>query len=329
MRVSRWAETGTGRTRCRPRRAELLGDVLGDVDVEAGVLVALLEAEAGLVELDADLDLLAGTAVGPRRPSRRVRAATGGEARGPDGRGGGHGPDRRVVHVCFLLWLVDCEWCLSERCSWSVGEDLAEEVLGAIALGVGEELLGGGLSTIWPSARKTTRWAALRAKPISWVTTTMVMPCWRADHDVEDLVDHLGVEGGGGLVEEHDLGVHRQGAGDRDTLLLATRELGGVLGGLVGDADPLEQLHRALVGVALGVLRTLIGPSVTFSRIVLCAKRLKDWNTMPTSARRSASALPSSGSSLPSMVIEPDSMVSRRLIVRQSVDFPSPTGRSG
>jgi hypothetical protein len=40
--------------------AELLGDVVRDVDVEARVLVALLEAEAGLVELDADLDLLAG-----------------------------------------------------------------------------------------------------------------------------------------------------------------------------------------------------------------------------------------------------------------------------
>ena len=29
------------------------------------------------------------------------------------------------------------------------------------------------------------------------------------------------------------------------------------------------------------ILRTLIGPRVTFCRIVLCAKRLNDWNTMP------------------------------------------------
>jgi len=36
--------------------AELAGDVGGDVHVKAGVLVAVLEAEAGLVELDADLE---------------------------------------------------------------------------------------------------------------------------------------------------------------------------------------------------------------------------------------------------------------------------------
>src|SRR5207342_860060 len=34
-------------------------------------------------------------------------------------------------------------------------------------------------------------------------------------------VDHLGVERRGGLVEQHDLGLHRQRAGDRRTLLLA------------------------------------------------------------------------------------------------------------
>ena len=70
----------------------------------------------------------------------------------------------------------------------------------------------------------------------------------------------------------------------------------------------------------------MIGPSVTFSRIVLCANRLNDWNTMPTSARCAASALPSEGSGLPSSVIVPLSMVSSRLIVRHSVDLPEPEG---
>ena len=56
------------------------------------------------------------------------------------------------------------------------------------------------------------------------------------------------------------------------------------------------------------------------SRIVLWANRLKDWNTIPTSARRSASALPSSGSFWPSMVIEPDS------IGFQPVDRPAERG---
>ena len=77
---------------------------------------------------------------------------------------------------------------------------------------------------------------------------------------------------------------------------------------------------------AFDVPRTLIGPSVTFCRIVLCAKRLKLWNTMPTSLRRRASSLPSSGSGSPSMAISPFSIDSRRLIVRQSVDLPEPDG---
>ena len=72
--------------------------------------------------------------------------------------------------------------------------------------------------------------------------------------------------------------------------------------------------------------RTLIGPRVTFSRIVLWAKRLKLWKTMPTSARSEARALPSCGSAVPSRVIVPSSMVSRRLIVRHRVDLPDPDG---
>ena len=71
---------------------------------------------------------------------------------------------------------------------------------------------------------------------------------------------------------------------------------------------------------------TFIGPRVTFSRIVRCEKRLNDWKTMPTSARRAARALPSSGSSLPSIVIDPLVIVSSRLIVRHSVDLPDPDG---
>src|SRR5680860_1487199 len=53
--------------------------------------------------------------------------------------------------------------------------------------------------------------------------------------------------------------------------------------------------------------RTFSGPSVTFSSTVMCANRLNDWKTMPTSARSRARSLPSAGSGSPSSVIEPDS----------------------
>ena len=47
---------------------------------------------------------------------------------------------------------------------------------------------------------------------------------------------------------------------------------------------------------------------------------------MPTSARRCASALPSTGRGTPSIAMVPESMDSSRLIVRHSVDFPEPDG---
>ena len=93
---------------------------------------------------------------------------------------------------------------------------------------------------------KTTWSPTSRAKPISWVTTIIVIPSDGEfpDH-VEHLFDQLRVEGAGHLVEEHHVRVHRQGPGDRDPLLLAAGESFRVLVELVGEADPFEQ-GRAL-----------------------------------------------------------------------------------
>ena len=74
------------------------------------------------------------------------------------------------------------------------------------------------------------------------------------DHDVEHFLDHLGVERRGRLVEQHDLGPHAERAGDRHALLLAARELAGILQRLLGDAHPLQQVHGDLLGVLLGHL---------------------------------------------------------------------------
>ena len=60
--------------------------------------------------------------------------------------------------------------------------------------------------------------------------------------------------------------------------------------------------------------------------MVLWAKRLNDWKTMPTSLRSRASALPSAGSGWPSKMIVPELIVSSRLIARHSVDLPEPDG---
>ena len=78
-------------------------------------------------------------------------------------------------------------------------------------------------------------------------------------HQIEHLADHLGVERGGRLVEEHDLGRHGERAHDGDTLLLAAGEHRGILVCLVGKADALKQRHGLLVGLRLGLEAQLDG----------------------------------------------------------------------
>jgi hypothetical protein len=76
----------------------------------------------------------------------------------------------------------------------------------------------------------------------------MVMPgAGQHDHGVQHLLDHLGVERRGRLVEQHDLGLHAQGARDGDALLLPAGKLARDTCRLLGDADPGEVLHRQLL----------------------------------------------------------------------------------
>src|SRR4029078_6673949 len=53
-------------------------------------------------------------------------------------------------------------------------------------------------------------------------------------------------------VKQHDLWIHAQRTGDRDALLLAAGELGGILACLFRNPDALEEMHCKLVSVSLG-----------------------------------------------------------------------------
>ena len=111
--------------------------------------------------------------------------------------------------------------------------------------GLSKNSSGSFCSTISPRSMKITRSATVRAKPISWVTHDHGHALvGELDHDVEHFLDHLRIERRGRLVEQHDLGLHAQRAGDRHALLLPAGELAGVLVGLLGNAHPLEVLHR-------------------------------------------------------------------------------------
>ena len=63
-------------------------------------------------------------------------------------------------------------------------------------------------------------------------------------HHAQHVTNELGVEGTRGLVEQHDLGLHRECTRDRHTLLLTTGELGGVRRRFFGQADTSQQLFR-------------------------------------------------------------------------------------
>ena len=115
------------------------------------------------------------------------------------------------------------------------------------------------------------------------------------DHHLEHLVDHLGVERRGRLVEQHDLRRQAQRARDRHALLLAARQLQRIL------AAPARRCARAAAGIIalssasfFGILPTHIGASVRFSSTVRCGNRLNCWNTMPTLRRTASIALTSS-----------------------------------
>ena len=105
-------------------------------------------------------------------------------------------------------------------------------------------------------------------------------------HHVEHLLDQLGVERRGDLVEQHHVRVHRERPRDRHPLLLAAREPVRVLVELVGEADPGQQ---RLAASRAASARRGRGPSPgarqTFSSADLCGKRLNCWKTIPTRRR--------------------------------------------
>ncbi|EKS68785.1 6-pyruvoyl-tetrahydropterin synthase [Burkholderia sp. SJ98] len=68
------------------------------------------------------------------------------------------------------------------------------------------------------------------------------------DHHVEHFVDHLRIERGRRLVEEHRDRVHRQRARNRHALLLTAGQLARKLVRMRAQADAIQQLHALLRG---------------------------------------------------------------------------------
>ena len=109
-----------------------------------------------------------------------------------------------------------------------------------------------------------------RANLSSCVTMTIIMrSSTERANDLEDLPDELGVERRGDLVEEQNLGTHRERPGNRHPLLLSARELVRVGLHLAAEADPFQQSLREILDLGLRPLCAKLGPRQTFSMAVM------------------------------------------------------------
>ena len=165
---------------------------------------------------------------------------------------------------------------------------------------------GALISTISPSSMNATRSATLRAKPISWVTTTIVMPSLASS--VIASRTSLTISGSSAEVGSSNSMIfgfmHRARA-------MATRccwppdSWPGYFSACSGILTRVRYFIASSSASRFGVLRTQIGASAQFSSTVRCGKRLNDWNTMPTSRRTSSTLRKSRVSSTPSTRMTP------------------------
>ena len=135
-------------------------------------------------------------------------------------------------------------------------QDLGQEALRPLVRRVLKKCSGVPASMIRPSSIITTRSATSRAKPISWLTTIIVMPS-RASSFITSRTSPI-ISGSSALVGSSNsisAGLHRERAGDRDALLLAAGELRRVGVGLVREADPRRAAPARLDRLVLGHVR--------------------------------------------------------------------------
>ena len=85
----------------------------------------------------------------------------------------------------------------------------------------------------------------------------------------------LGVEIGQRLVEQQELGLHDERPGQREALLLAAGQLGGLALGKVVESDRGEHLHHLLADLPGACLRFRADPQAetpTFSNTFICGQ---------------------------------------------------------
>ncbi len=140
---------------------------------------------------------------------------------------------------------------------------------------------GGPKATSRPLSRATSS-KRCDAVSMSWVETRTVMPL-RAEalEQLEHSLLGAHVDAGEGLVEQQDVRLLGQGAGEEDALLLPARELADGASGEVGDAELLEA--RSTTSRSAGCGR-LSGPSRPY-RPIMTTSRTVTGKRQSTSSR--------------------------------------------
>ena len=93
-------------------------------------------------------------------------------------------------------------------------------------------------------------------------------------HHLQHFATKFGVERRCRLVEQQDLGLHRQRTGNRDALLLATGQPGGIGISLRFDVDLFQQPFPMAMASSRPRPRTRIGASMMFCSTVIPRHRL-------------------------------------------------------
>src|SRR5688572_27641679 len=179
-----------------------------------------------------------------------------------------------------------------------------------------------------PPSMNTTRSATVLAKPISCVTTIIVMPS-RASSTITSSTSLIISGSSAEVGSSNSISFGRM----QSARAIATRccwppeSCEGYLAACSG----MRTSSRKCIAVSSASLRATrlsqIGASVRFSSTVRCGNRLKLWNTMPTSRRTVSMVRVSSWlSSTPSTITRPLWCDSSPLTQRISVDLPEPDG---
>ncbi|QTK78568.1 6-Pyruvoyl-Tetrahydropterin Synthase [Agrobacterium tumefaciens] len=128
-------------------------------------------------------------------------------------------------------------------------QDLAEEQPGALVLGIVEEFGGRILFDDLALVHEDDAVCDLAGKA-HFVGDAQHRHAvfGEADHGVEHFLDHFRVKRRGRLIEQHDLRLHAERAGDRHTLLLTARKLARILMCLLGNLHALQIVHRHFFG---------------------------------------------------------------------------------